>query len=148
MPNFGPEKIGVDFRTFWGRSAWGSESARNRAEKGVGNSEIWLVWGRHGSVWAGIRSIRIQMVLGFIWTCFQPIWTNGGVKIGSFPCFQVSSQFPPVFPPIAIGPNGDGAQRVQQAQQVQFNRFEGSEGLEAWGIMGSTGQRVQRGQWA
>ena len=78
---FGPEKSRGRFRTILGKVAHGS---RKCTKSTFQKSEIWLVLGRHGCVWAGNGSVWIQNCTQTYWTPFGPYLGHSWTSLGSF----------------------------------------------------------------
>ena len=101
---FGPEKSRGRFRTILGKVAQGGrKSPKSTPQK----SEIWIVLGRHGSVWAGNGSVWIQIGMETHWTPFGPhlghLWTS----FGTFSCFwTIAGLLLAIFPIVPYSPCG------------------------------------------
>ena len=80
----GPKNYRNRFRTILGKVAQGG---RKSTKWTLQKSEIWVVLGRHGSVWAGNGSVWIQIGIETYWNPFGPhlghLWTS----FGPFSCF-------------------------------------------------------------
>ena len=86
--NLIPKKYRTHFRNIFGKVP---RSRRKCLKSTPGKSEMWFVLGCHGSVWAGIWSVWIQIGMEIHWTPFaphlDPIWVTYGPVLDHFRVF-------------------------------------------------------------
>ena len=79
-----PKKCLTHFRNIFGKVP---QIHRKCLKSTPGKSEIWVVLGRHGSVWAGNGSVWIRIDIETHWTPFGPHLDHLWTSFGPFSCF-------------------------------------------------------------